>query len=65
MKPMRQIEVAELLATASNFSVPYTKALLPATPGAAFFGSLSGKFLPRRYNRHVCAVSRCCSRSPL
>src|ERR1035438_190482 len=26
MKPMRQIEVAELLATASNFSVPYTKA---------------------------------------
>ena len=31
MKPMRQIEVAELLATASNFSVPYTKALLAAT----------------------------------
>jgi ParB-like chromosome segregation protein Spo0J len=32
MKPMRQIEVAELLVTASNFSVPYTKALLAATP---------------------------------
>jgi len=31
MKPMRQIEVAELLVTASNFSVPYTKALLAAT----------------------------------
>ncbi len=31
MKPMRQIEVCELLATASNFSVPYTKALLAAT----------------------------------
>jgi hypothetical protein len=31
MKPMRQIEVAELLMTASNFSVPYTKALLAAT----------------------------------
>src|SRR2546427_4880184 len=31
MKPMRQIEVAELLNTASNFSVPYTKALLAAT----------------------------------
>jgi ParB-like chromosome segregation protein Spo0J len=31
MKPMRQIEVVELLATASNFSVPYTKALLAAT----------------------------------
>jgi ParB-like chromosome segregation protein Spo0J len=31
MKPIRQIEVAELLATASNFSVPYTKALLAAT----------------------------------
>jgi len=32
MKPMRQIEVAELLSAASNFSVPYTKALLAATP---------------------------------
>ena len=31
MKPMRQIEVAELLLTANNFSVPYTKALLSAT----------------------------------
>ncbi len=31
MKPMRQIEVAELLMTASNFSVPYTRALLAAT----------------------------------
>jgi hypothetical protein len=31
MKPMRQIEVAELLSSASNFSVPYTKALLAAT----------------------------------
>ena len=31
MKPMRQIEVAELLAASSNFSVPYTKALLAAT----------------------------------
>lgn len=31
MKPMRQIEVAELLVTACNFSVPYTKALLAAT----------------------------------
>jgi ParB-like chromosome segregation protein Spo0J len=32
MKPMRQIEVAELLVAANNFSVPYTKALLAATP---------------------------------
>ncbi len=32
MKPIRQIEVAELLVTANNFSVPYTKALLAATP---------------------------------
>jgi ParB-like chromosome segregation protein Spo0J len=31
MKAMRQIEVAELLMTASNFSVPYTRALLAAT----------------------------------
>lgn len=32
MKPMRQIEVAELLISASNFSAPYAKALLAATP---------------------------------
>ena len=31
MKPMRQIEVAELLVAAHNFSAPYTKALLAAT----------------------------------
>ena len=32
MKPMRQIEVAELLLASTNFSVPYAKALLVATP---------------------------------
>jgi RepB plasmid partitioning protein len=31
MKPMRQIEVAELLVLTSNYSVPYAKALLAAT----------------------------------
>lgn len=31
MKPMRQIEVAELLVTATNYSVPYAKALFAAT----------------------------------
>jgi hypothetical protein len=31
MIPMRQIEVAELMVTAHNFSVPYIKALLAAT----------------------------------
>jgi RepB plasmid partitioning protein/ParB-like nuclease domain len=31
MKPMRQIEVAELLVATGNFSVPYTKALFAAT----------------------------------
>jgi ParB-like chromosome segregation protein Spo0J len=31
MKPMRQIEVAELLLASTNFSVPYAKALLAAT----------------------------------
>lgn len=31
LKPMRQIEVAELLVATSNFSVPYAKALLAAT----------------------------------
>jgi hypothetical protein len=32
MKPMRQLEVAELLVATNNFSVPYTKALLASTP---------------------------------
>ena len=32
MKPMRQLEVAELLVATNNLSVPYTKALLAATP---------------------------------
>ena len=32
MKPMRQIEVAELLVAANNFAFPYAKALLAATP---------------------------------
>jgi ParB-like chromosome segregation protein Spo0J len=31
LKPMRQIEIAELFVTASNFSVPYAKALFAAT----------------------------------
>ena len=31
MKPMRQIEVAELLLASANYSVPYAKALLAAT----------------------------------
>ena len=31
MKPMRQIEVAELLVATSNYSVPYVKALLAMT----------------------------------
>lgn len=32
MKPMRQVEVAELMITMNNFSVSYSKALLAATP---------------------------------
>lgn len=32
MKPMRQIEASELMSAAANFSVPYVKALLAATP---------------------------------
>jgi hypothetical protein len=31
MKPMRQIEAAELLSAACNFSIPYAKALFVAT----------------------------------
>ena len=32
MNPMRQVEVAELMIAINNFSVPYSKALLAATP---------------------------------
>lgn len=32
MKPMRQIEVAELMIAANNYTVPYAQALLAATP---------------------------------
>ena len=32
MKPMRQIEVAELMIAASNYTVPYARALLATTP---------------------------------
>lgn len=32
MKPMRQVEVAELMISMNNFSVTYAKALLAATP---------------------------------
>jgi hypothetical protein len=32
MKPIRQLEVAELLVATHNFSVPYMKALLASTP---------------------------------
>lgn len=33
MKPMRQVEVAELMIAMNNFSIPYSRALLAATPG--------------------------------
>jgi ParB-like chromosome segregation protein Spo0J len=32
VKPMRQIEVAELMVAAGNYSIPYAKALYAATP---------------------------------
>jgi ParB-like chromosome segregation protein Spo0J len=32
MKPMRQMEVAELMIAANNYTVPYAQALLAATP---------------------------------
>jgi hypothetical protein len=35
MKPMRQIDVAEVMLTANNFSHGYSKALLAATRQAA------------------------------
>ena len=32
LKPLRQMEVAQLMVTMNNYSVPYSKALLAATP---------------------------------
>lgn len=32
LKPIRQVEVAQLMVTMNNYSVPYSKALLAATP---------------------------------
>ena len=32
MKPMRQVEIAELMIAMNNYSVTYSKALLAATP---------------------------------
>lgn len=43
MKPVRQIEVAELMLAASNFSVPYAKALLVATNVAMLTDPTKGK----------------------
>ena len=45
MKPMRQLEVAELLVAANNFSVPYTKALLAATPREMLVDPDKGKII--------------------
>jgi hypothetical protein len=39
MKPMRQIEVAELMIAMNNYSVSYSKALLAATPQDQFIES--------------------------
>jgi hypothetical protein len=45
MKPMRQLEVAELLVATHNFSVAYTKALLAATPAEMLVDPDKGKAL--------------------
>ena len=39
MKPLRQVEVAELLAAANNYSMPYVKALYAATNRALLLDS--------------------------
>ena len=45
MKPLRQIEVAELLSTANNFGIPYVKALLAATPPRMLLNSDKSKIV--------------------
>lgn len=43
LKPLRQIEVAELMIAAHNFTVPYAKALLAATPQDQLMDREKGK----------------------
>jgi hypothetical protein len=46
MKPMRQIEVAELMIAMDNYSVSYSKALLAATPQDQLIDSVQ----PKKFN---------------
>jgi ParB-like chromosome segregation protein Spo0J len=43
MKPLRQVEVAELLVAAGNFSLPYVRALYAATNRELLLGSVESK----------------------
>lgn len=43
MKPIRQIEAAELMTAASNYSVPYVKAILTATSSDMLLEPQNGK----------------------
>jgi hypothetical protein len=43
MRPMRQIEAAELLVNANNFSVGYAKAILVGTPQAQLIDATTPK----------------------
>lgn len=43
MKPLRQVEVAELLVAAGNFSLPYVRALYAATNRELLVGSVEAK----------------------
>lgn len=43
MKPLRQVEVAELLVAAGNFSLPYVRALYAATNRELLVGSVESK----------------------
>jgi hypothetical protein len=55
MKPMRQIEVAELMTAANNFGVSYTKALLVSTHPEMLVhpdkSKLVGRLTPEQVNK--------------
>jgi len=59
-KPMRQIEIAELMCAANNFSAGYAKCLVAATPAEMLHGAERGKevrgLTPEEVSRIECEL---------
>ena len=57
MSPMRQIETAELLINANNFSISYASAILAGTPQAQLVDAQTPKRGDRSYGARTCTPS--------